>query len=337
VPDSCKPKTLKDVSKASGVSLITVSRTLRQPAAVHASTREKVFKAIEEIGYVPNLTARSLVSSRSNIVGIVVPILSSSLFADLVQGAAGTLREQNLQMLMAVSERSTDLEGEAVKAFIGRQADAIIVTGFTHSDNCRAFLTGFSGPVVETWNLSDNIIDMAVGYSNFDASADMTRYLIEKGYRRIALVGGDFENNDQAQDRYNGFMTTMAEAGRSVPPEFVISVPTPTTVESGRDVMLSLMRQSPRPDAVVFQAEIPAHGAIMACLSESISVPETVAIAGFGDLRLSALLPVPLTTVRIKSRAIGEQAARLVVKRLNGEETENVIDVGYDIVVRQSA
>lgn len=337
MPDSIKPKTLKDVSKASGVSLITVSRTLRRPAAVHASTREKVFKAIEEIGYVPNLTARSLVSSRSNIVGIVVPILSSSLFSDLVQGVAGVLREANLQMLMAVSERSTALEGEAVKAFIGRQADAIIVTGFTHSDGCRTFLTGFPGPVVETWNLRDNVIDMAVGYSNFDASAAMARYLLEKGYRRIALVGGDFENNDQAQDRYHGFMATMAEAGRSVPPEFVISVPTPTTIESGRNVMLSLMKGFPRPDAVAFHSEIPAHGAIMACLSEGISVPDTVAIAGFGDLSLSALLPVPLTTVRVKSREIGEQAARLVVKRLNGAETESVVDVGYDIVVRQSA
>jgi len=119
------------VSKVSGVSLITVSRTLGKPSTVHESTRQKVFKAIEEIGYLPNLIARSLVSSRSNVVGAVVPILSSSLFADLVQGIASTLREENLQMLMAVSERSTTLEGEAVKAFIGRQADAIIVTGFT--------------------------------------------------------------------------------------------------------------------------------------------------------------------------------------------------------------
>ena len=333
-----KPKTLKDVSKASGVSLITVSRALRQPDAVHAATREKVFRAIDEIGYVPNLTARSLVSSRSNIVGIVVPILSSSLFADLAQGIAGVLREENIQMLMGVSERSTELEGDAVKAFIGRRADAIIVTGFTHSDSCRAFLSGFAGPVVETWNLRDGVIDMAVGYDNFAAAADMTRYLLGKGYRRIALVGGAFENNDQAEDRYHGFMTAMAEAGCSVPPEFVISVPTPTTMESGRDAMLSLMGRSSRPDAVVFHAEIPAHGAVMACLSQGIAIPETVAIAGFGDLSLSALLPVPLTTVRIKSHIIGERAAQLVVDRLAGVElTEKVVDVGYDIVVRQSA
>src|SRR5690606_3568675 len=129
---------------------------------------------------------------------------------------------------------------------------------------------------------SDDPIDMAVGFSNFDASADMTSRLIKKGYRRIALVGGDFENNDQAQDRYRGFMATMTAGGRSVPAEFVISVPTPTTMESGRDALLYLMKLSPRPDAIMFHSEIPAHGAIMACLSENISVPGTVAIAGFG-------------------------------------------------------
>ena len=336
--ESRKPKTLKDVSKASGFSLITVSRALRRPESVHESTRHKVLTAIEKIGYVPNLTARSLVSSRSNIVGIVVPILSSSLFAELAQGVAGVLRRENMQMLMGVSERSKDLEADAVKAFIGRQADAIIVTGFTHSETCRALLADFPGPVVETWNLSDTVIDLAVGYDNFKASAEMTRYLLQKGYRRLALVGGAFENNDQAQDRFSGFMSAMAEGGHSVPDDFVVSVPNPTTLESGRDAFMSLMSRTPKPDAVFFHAEIPAHGAVMACLANGITIPDTVAIAGFGDLSLSSLLPVPLTTVRVKSHEIGERAAHLVIDRLRGAELESrIVDVGYEIVVRRSA
>lgn len=333
-----KPKTLKDVSRASGVSLITVSRALRQPETVQESTREKVLRTIEEIGYVPNLTARSLVSSRSNMIGLVVPILSSSLFADLAQGVASYLQRENLQMLLGVSQRNVDLETQAVRTFIGRQADAIIVTGFTHSQACRNLLRSFAGPVVETWNLRDDMIDSVVGYSNYAAAAEMTRYLIEKDYREIAVVGGDFENNDQAADRVAGFLATMREAGRSVSPDNVVPVPTPTTMESGRDVMMSLMRRKRPPDAVFFQAEIPAHGAVMACLSQGISIPGKVAIAGFGDLSLSPLLPVPLTTIKIKSSEIGERAAKLVVQRLEGGEQENcVIDVGYELVARQSA
>ena len=335
---SGRPKTLKDVSRASGLSLITVSRALRQPETVQEATRQKVHDAIKEIGYVPNLTARSLVSSRSNMIGVVVPILSSSLFADLAQGIASVLQHENLQMLMAVSERSTELETEAVRTFIGRQADAIIVTGFTHSQECSSLLAGFAGPVVETWNLRDDAIDLAVGYDNFRAAAEMTRYLLQKGYRKIALVGGDFRNNDQARDRLDGFMTTMAEAGHSVQPDFIVSVPTPTTMESGRDALLSLMSSTDRPDAIFFHAEIPAHGAVLTCMSRGISVPDTVAIAGFGDLKLSSLLPVPLTTVRIKSHEIGERAARLVVDRLNGIASDvHSVDVGYELAIRESA
>lgn len=333
-----KPKTLKDVSQASGLSLITVSRTLRQPETVQETTRLKVMQAIEEIGYVPNLTARSLVSSRSNMIGVVVPILSSSLFADLAQGIAGHLQRENLQMLLAVSQRNMELEAEAVRTFIGRQADAIIITGFTHSKHCRSLLATFAGPVVETWNLRDEMIDSVVGYDNFAAASEMTRYLIAKGYQDIALVGGDFENNDQAADRLAGFRATMAEAGRSVSPKRIVPVPTPTTMESGRDAMLELMKGKRPPDAVFFQAEIPAHGAMLACISTGISIPDDVAIAGFGDLSLSSLLPVPLTTIKIRSNEIGERAADLVVQRLKGDGRKNsVVDVGYQLVKRQSA
>lgn len=333
-----KPKTLKDVSHASGLSLITVSRALRQPETVQEATREKVLRAVDEIGYVPNLTARSLVSSRSNMIGLVVPILSSSLFADLAQGVANHLQRENLQMLLGVSQRNVDLEAEAVRTFIGRQADAIIVTGFTHSQACRNLLASFAGPVVETWNLRDDMIDSVVGYDNFAAAAEMTRYLIGKGYQEIALVGGDFENNDQAADRLAGFRTTMREAGRTVSPDNIVPVPTPTTMESGRAAMLSLMKRKRPPDAVFFQAEIPAHGAMLACISAGISIPDQVAIAGFGDLSLSPLLPVPLTTIKIRSHEIGERAAGLVVQRLNGSGKKNsVVDVGYELVARQSA
>ena len=198
MPDSSRRKTLKDVSVASGVSLITVSRALRHPETVSEATRDKIQKAIKDLGYVPNLTARSLVKNRSNMVGVVVPILSSSLFADLAQGIAGVLSNGDMQMLLGVSERSTLLEENAIKTFVGRQADAIILTGFTHSSQCRSILSEFSGPVVETWNLRDSAIDLVVGYDNFRASAEMTRYLIGKGYQRIAVVGAAFDYNDQA-------------------------------------------------------------------------------------------------------------------------------------------
>lgn len=330
--------TLKDVSKAAGLSLITVSRALRQPETVHPDTREKIRRTIEDIGYVPNLVARALVSQKSDMVGVVVPVLHSSLFADFTQGAANVLRSHGLQMLLGVSDRATNHEEEAVRTFIARQADAIIVTGFTHTDACRKMLTNFGGPVVETWNLRDEAVDIVVGYDNFLAAADMTRYLINKGYQEIVMVGGTFDNNDQATDRHDGFLAAMREAGREVKPDSIVAVPNPTTIESGADLIMSLLARPVKPDAVFIQAELPAQGAMLACLSQGIRIPEDIAIASFGDLNLSALLPVPLTTIKVRSSEIGKRTADMVIKRLRGTPIEQTSqDVGYDLVIRKSA
>lgn len=333
-----KNKTLQDVAEAARLSLITVSRALRTPESVREETRARVHQAIEEIGYVPNLTARSLKSRQSNIVGVVVPILSSSLFSDFAEGVTAAIQAASMQVLLGVTSRLVDKEAEAVDAFIGRQADAIIVTGYTHSEGTRRHLEAFAGPVVETWNLRPEAIDMAVGFSNFDASAEMTRYLIDKGYRDIAVVGGDFENNDQAGDRFSGFVSAMKAAGRSVRPELVIPLTTPTTIASGFSVVSALMALEKRPDAIFFHAEFPAQGAVMACHEMGISVPGDLAIAGFGDLSFSRYLPVPLTTVGIPASRIGFSAGRLVIDRLAGRKgMQSVVDEGYDIIVRRSA
>jgi len=334
--------TLQDVANASGLSLITVSRSLRQPDMVQPNTRKKVQRAIDETGYLPNLAARALVSQRSGMIGVVVPILVSSLFADFAQGVAAQLRKHDRQMLLGVSNRSVDDEFEVIKTFIARQADAIIVTGFTHSDACRELLNRFDGPVVETWNLRPDAIDMCVGYDNYKASEAMTRYLLSKGYRRIAMVGGAFENNDQAIDRRDGFLATMAEAGIHVPSSHIVSVPNPTTIDSGKQALLQLMQSAERPDAIFFQAEIPAHGAMMACLSAGFSVPDDVALAGFGDLSLSEHLPVPLTTIQLKAHDMGYRAACMVLtdldsKQANDASSTRQYDIGFEIIQRQSA
>jgi LacI family gluconate utilization system Gnt-I transcriptional repressor len=332
-----KPRTLKDVSAAANLSLITVSRALRKPETVRPETRAKVQEAIKQVGYVPNLTARSLVSNRSNMVGLVVPFLRSSLFADLAEGLTEVLTQHDRQLLLGVSNRSIEQEYGAVRTFLGRQADAIVVTGFTHNEACQNLLRSFHGPVVETWNLKPEAMDLAVGFDNKRAAMKMTRYLI-KGHRSIAVVGGDFDNNDQAADRYAGFVEVMREEGLEIPPEHVIEIPNPTTVQSGRDALHKLMSSADKPTAIFFHAELPAHGAIMACLSEGIRVPQDIAIAGFGDLSLSEMLPVPLTTVKVDAVGIGRRTGALIIDRLDGKmEEEPLVDVGFELMVRDSA
>lgn len=332
-----KKVTLKDVSKASGLSLITVSRALRQPETVHADTRAKIQRTIEEIGYIPNLTARSLVSQRSDMIGVVVPILASSLFADFAQGVSHVLEPKGQQMLLAVSDWSPQKEEVAVRTFIARQADAIIVTGFSHTEATRKLLNTFAGPVVEAWNLRDSATDCAVGFDNYDAAVQMTRYLIGRGYENIVMVGGSSHNNDQAEDRTRGFIDAMRAAGRSIGDGTIVEFDNPATLEGGYRLIQDLMARKSCPDAIFFLAELPAHGAMLWCMANGIDVPGDVAIAGFGDLSLSALLPVPMTTVQIRGRAIGETSAKLVMARLEGAtDSPSHQDLGYHLQIRES-
>lgn len=333
-----RPATLKDVSQAAGLSLITVSRALRRPESVKAETRDRIQKTIDQLGYVPNLTARSLVSRRSNTVGAIVPILRSSLFSSAVQSLAKVLQASGIQLLVGASERSSSIESELMNAFVGRQADALVLTGFTHAAPTRERLRRYRGPVVETFNLRPDPIDLVVGYDNVEAARTLTSQLLARGYRRIALVGGDFTNNDQAFDRQRGFFMAMKDAGVAVPPEFVISVPQPTTMESGRDAIRRLIALSPRPDLVCFHSEIPAVGGLLECLRLGLSIPGDIALAGYGDLEISPNLPVPLTTVHVRSDAIGRITGELIVRRLRGEKIdEPVVDVGFETVMRASA
>lgn len=333
-----RPPTLKDVSESVGLSLITVSRALRRPDTVRPETRDKIRQTIDQLGYVPNLTARSLASHRSNTVGAIVPILRSSLFSSAIQGLGQVLHSNGIQILVGSSERSSDLEAELLTAFVGRRADAIVLTGFTHAEGVRQTLRRYAGPVVETFNLRPDPIDLVVGYDNVEAARVLTLQLLARGYRRISLVGGDFSNNDQAFDRHRGFFTAMKEAGLRIRDDHVISLPQPTTMESGKDAIRRLLDLDPRPELVCFHSEIPAIGALLECLRLGLSIPGDIAIAGFGDLEISPNLPVPLTTVHVRSDEIGRKAGELIVRRLNGEAIDNpVVDVGFETVLRASA
>ncbi len=212
-----------------------------------------------------------------------------------------------------------------------------MLTGFSHTEATRKLLDRYNGPVVEAWNMRDTVIDSAVGFDNRAAAAEMTRYLIGKGYGEIVMAGGASRNNDQAADRTRGFIDAMQAAGREVRPDTIVEFENPATVESGGPLIRTLLARERRPDAVFFLAELPAHGAMLWCLSQRVRVPGEVAIAGFGDLSLSALLPVPMTTVQIRGRKIGRADNSAKRDEQDGKEADRAVhDIGYGLKLRKS-
>jgi LacI family gluconate utilization system Gnt-I transcriptional repressor len=329
---------MADVATRAGVGTITVSRALRTPERVSAEVRERVRAAVEATGYVPNLAAGTLKSRRSRIVAAIVPTLRSAIFAETVEGLADGLRAHGLQLMLAASGYSIEEEEAILRSLLGQQPEAVVLTGIAHAPGVRALLRARRLPVVETWELADEPIDRAVGFSNLEAARSMTHALAARGHRRIAFVGTPPGVEARASQRLDGYRRAMGELG--LPEDLALLDEFGVTIASGERAAVALLARARPPDAAFFVNDVAAFGAVQACRRLGVAVPAGLAIAGFGDFELARAAHPALTTVRIPGDRIGRTAATLVVERLAGGTAQagpRVVDLGFEIVVRDSA
>jgi len=324
--------TLHDVAKLAGVAPITASRALNTPDRVSPEVLGKVTDAVARTGYVPNLLAGGLASTRSRLVAAVVPTISGPVFLETVQSLTEALAERGYQLMLGQAGYAGSREDALLEAIIGRRPDGIILTGIMHSAEGRRRLLASGIPVVETWDLTPTPIDMLVGFSHVDVGRAVAQFLHAKGRRRFAVVAGD---DERAKRRHDAFQAA-ARALRLRAPR-VIVVPAPTTLKSGRSALAELMRDAADIDAVFCSSDLLALGVLTEAHARRIQVPKQLAIVGFGDLDFAADLHPALTTVRVDGTAIGRQAARFIVDRAEGRGVEQrIVDIGFTIVDRAS-
>jgi LacI family transcriptional regulator, gluconate utilization system Gnt-I transcriptional repressor len=325
-----------DVAKAAGVGAITVSRVLSAPEKVAPETRAKVLSAIEALRYVPNLAAGTLKSRRSRIVAAVVPTLRNSIFADTVEAMSEVLRADGYELLLGNSGYSAEEEEALVATFLGRQPDAMILTGVQHTATTRRRLKAAGIPVVETWDETARPLDMVAGFSNVEAARRMTHALIERGYRGIAFAGVPPQSEWRSAQRQAGYAQAMEERGLS--PTVIEVRNAGLAISNGAEALSRLVEQSPEADAVFFANDFLAFGGLIEAQRRGWPVPARIAVAGFGDFEIARETLPALSTVRVPGAAIGREAARLVLQRLAGETPPlRQIDLGFEIVLRESA
>jgi LacI family gluconate utilization system Gnt-I transcriptional repressor len=326
---------IEDVAKLAGVSAQTVSRALNTPSKVTEETRRAVWDAIEQTGYIPNQLAGSLASNRSRTIGVIIPTIVNSIFADKVQGMTDVLGREGYQLLLANSGYSLDLEAELVAAFVAQRPSGMVITGTAHSERTRSLLKRAKIPVVETWSMSPDPLDMLVGFSNEGAAYAMVRHLGELGYRKIALVSAPVKDNDRAENRVKGYRRAVRELGladdRRLEREASFSL------RNGAEALTELMAEHDGIDAVFFANDILAAGGLLECQRRGIRVPGDLGVAGFDDVDLAAETVPGLTTVRIPRYEIGARAAAMILERVAGREpAQKIVDLGFEIVSRGS-
>jgi LacI family gluconate utilization system Gnt-I transcriptional repressor len=322
---------IEDVAARAGTSPITVSRVLREPAKVAPATRARVTAAIAALGYIPNLSASSLASRRSGIVGLLVPTIDNAIFAATVQGLTDAVATAGLQLLLGDFRYSDEGEKTLVRALVGRQPEALVVVGVVREPELREMLLRLDIPVVETWDLTPRPVDTVVGFSNKAAGAAMARHFLARGRQRLAFIGG---HDHRAQARLAGFAATLKRAGAPAP---AVEPVGGIAIASGRQAIARVLENAPDTEGVFFATDVLAVGGVLECQRRGIAVPGRMAIAGLGDLEIAHELSPTLTTVRIPAYEIGQRAGQIVLARLRGEPAaKRILDLVFSIVERES-
>ncbi|MEI2264798.1 LacI family DNA-binding transcriptional regulator [Erwinia sp. CGal63] len=327
-----KPRapTLQDVARSASLSPMTVSRALNTPQLVKAATLARVMEAVQATGYIPNLLAGGLASNRSKLIAVVVPQINNNMFTDTIQALSDELSLRGYHMLLCVAGYDPQDEEAIVAALLSRKPDGIVLTGIHHTPLLKKRLLNAALPVVEIWDLTPTPLDMLIGFSHEKAGYAAGDYIASKGCRRVGLL---WTEDRRAQLRLQGAREVLNKYGVICQQAFV---PLPATMAAGRAGMQTLLAE--KPDAVICSSDTLAQGAMLEAQSQGLTVPDDIAIMGFGDLDFAASTLPPLTTLAIDRWQTGKLAAAMLTDKIAGlPPADAIVDLGFSLVLRGSA
>lgn len=298
---------LVDVAKLAQCSPATVSRVLNGNPKVGVSERERVLKAVTELGYVPNGSARALRSTRSRLAGAIIPTLNHAIYATMVDGLESRLAESGVSLIINTSGYDNDIEFNQARLLVERGVESIVLVGANHHSKTLKMLDEKRVGYVFTYTNDPGETGAAIGFDNAKAGATGARFLHDLGHKRFAMIGGITKDNDRAQGRIDGFLSELEKLGHDR--EGVRVLEAPYDVESGRQAMESLMQVETPATAVFCGSDILAAGAVKYCQVKSIDIPGQVSIMGFDNLEVAELTSPDLTTLEVPARNMGVHAA----------------------------
>ena len=326
--------TLADVAKHAGVSTATVSRCLNAPQQVVGETRERVLKAVQELGYAPNFGAQALAAKQTNTVGAVIPTMENAVFARGIQAFQEELGRHGKTLLIASSAYSEELEDAQVRALVARGADALLLIGYDRNPDLYDFLVKRKVPTLVSWSFSELEDHPAIGFDNRAAMSSLAQLVISRGHRQIATIAAPTGSNDRARGRVLGIQDAMSKAG--LDPATLKIVEIPYGITGGEAAFRQVMAAAPETTAVMCGNDVLAIGALRAAREMGLRVPEDVSITGFDDIEIAVLAEPALTTVHVPHREMGRRAASLLIKMLAEQEPVESVKLPTEIILRRS-
>lgn len=327
--------TLTEVAKEASVSPITASRALRGESSVSQELVERVRLAADRLGYIPDPAARALASSRSTSVAVLVPMLSNMVFVDLIEAVNDVLFESGYQALIGITHYDPAQEEVLIRSYLSHRPAGLMVTGFDRTEASRRLIQASGVPCVHLMETTHAPEVYCVGFSQENAGASMTRHLIERGRKKIAYVAAQLD--PRTMQRATGYRQVLKAEGL-YDAKLEVLCPERSSVSLGARLFGELLQAHPEVDAIFFNNDDLAQGALYAAAAAQISVPEQIAIGGFNNLPAGEQMIPSLTTIDTPRKKIGELAARMVIELAQGKVVpQNSVDVGFELIVRNSS
>lgn len=331
--------TMKDIARDLGVSVVTVSKVLRNHSDIGEQTRKRILQRMKEVNYHPNPAARTLVSGRTNLVGLIVPDLVYPFFAQVAKGISAKLRAREYSLIISSSEDDPDMERREIDQMLARRVDALILASVQSNAESLNKMQDRGIPCVLLDRKLPGVSANFVGIDDVHAGMMATNHLIEIGCKTIAHIGGSDVSTDL--DRQSGYSIALAKRGLGLPQEYIVKYGHGEDAgdASGYNSIKQLLQLKPRPDGVFCCNDPIAMGALRAILDAGLQIPKDIAVVGCGNLHYDDLLKVPLTSIDQDSNGLGTSAAKLalsIIKQKSKSTPKNVL-LESKLVVRASS
>ncbi|SEA37945.1 LacI family transcriptional regulator, sucrose operon repressor [Thalassobacillus cyri] len=326
--------TINDIAKMANVSRTTVSRVLNNNGYVSESARERVMKVVEATGYIPSVSAKSLRTKRSGVIGVILPKISTETASRVVGGINEVVAKEGFQILLTDTELNHEKEIEYIRLLHSRHVDGIILLATNVNDRLLNTIEDANLPFISLGQELPGVTSIV--YDDYHASRDMTHMIIKKGHKKIAYIGVGEDDPAVGVLRKQGFIETIQEAGLEVEESWIRYGD--FSIESGYESMKQIVEASPGnlPTAVFVVTDRMAVGAMEYLKEQGLRIPQDIAITGIGASVMSKYVSPSLTTIDYFNKEAGTMAAELLLEQLQDKNTKKKFLQNYRLIERDS-
>ncbi|WP_431804009.1 LacI family DNA-binding transcriptional regulator [Halobacillus andaensis] len=326
--------TINDIAKMANVSRTTVSRVLNNNGYVSEEVRKRIIQIVEETGYIPSLSAKSLRTKKSGVIGVIIPRIDTETASRVVSGINEVVSKENFQILLTDTELDKEKEVEYIRLLQSRHVDGIILLATNVNDSLVATIKDVELPFISLGQDLPGITSIL--YDDYHAAVDVTNMLISNGHERIAFIGVNEDDPSVGFQRKKGYMDTLKKRGYNLNNSWMETGD--FSIESGYESMKKIIKNSKDqlPTAIFAVTDRMAIGAMEYLREQGHRIPDDIAVAAIGASTMSQYVTPSLTTVDYFNKEAGQKAAELLLQQLKqNKEIEKFVQT-YRLIKRDS-